>query len=144
MDFANNRLSYNGGDMRGPNGLNGSMSHGLNGYGAQHNQNGGNVSGNANHYNNYDHAVSQPEMANLPVKSEETDSPSFGRSTRPNDGMPNTQESAYRWNGSLNTNGAGALNGNGSLNGNGALNGTSGDSHENYSSMMNPVVGIST
>jgi hypothetical protein len=102
LDFANGRVNFNGNDYRGAPGIASNLSHDMNSYGAQQNQNLGPVAGNANHYN-YDHAVSHPEMtqSSLAVKSEDGNAASYGRPTLPNvDGM--SHENALRWNGSFN------------------------------------------
>lgn len=146
-DSRNNRLSYNGSDLRQTSNLSNGMSHGMNAYPNQTSHNGGNVSGNVSHYNSYEHSVNQQEMSQggFPTKTEDAETAALGSRTLTNgdsvSGIPGAQESNFRWNGSMNSAGnGGSLNGNGPMTSAPSTNNhatSSGDAHGSYM-MGNP------
>ncbi|KAF2877489.1 hypothetical protein BDV95DRAFT_644746 [Massariosphaeria phaeospora] len=101
LEFANNRISFNGNEYRGANGLPSAMPNDLNSYGAQHGQNSTGVSSNANQYN-YGQAGAHADMSqtSIPIKTEEANSPSYGRPTQLDVGVSSsTSDNTVRWSG---------------------------------------------
>ncbi|KAF1946829.1 hypothetical protein EJ02DRAFT_491881 [Clathrospora elynae] len=95
LDFANSRMNFN--DYRQPDGV-------PNGYAQSTSQNTSNGSGPNAHYG-YDQAPTNGNMAQngMPIKSESTDTASYGVSNLPNvDGLPNGQDGSVWRNGSFN------------------------------------------
>jgi hypothetical protein len=102
LELNNNRLNFN--DYRAANGLSSNLSHDLGGYGTQQAPASTAVSSASNQYS-YDTAMAHSDMAqnNMPIKSEDGNSASYGRPTLPNmDGLSNGHDNSARWNGSFN------------------------------------------
>ena len=104
LEFANNRINFSGNDFRGSNGLPSNLSHDMSSYASQQNQTSATTTTTGNHYS-YNHTNSHSEMPQngLPIKSEDTASTSYGRSTLPNtDGISTNQDNSLRWSNSFN------------------------------------------
>ncbi|KAF1995416.1 hypothetical protein P154DRAFT_548506 [Amniculicola lignicola CBS 123094] len=100
LEFANTRINYNGNDFRGSNGIPSNLSQDMSAYSSPQAQHSGNGSSAATPYS-YDHTVNQSDMSqnNMPMKTEGSNSATYGRPTLPNvDGMPNTHDNTLRWN----------------------------------------------
>jgi len=104
LEFANNRVNFNGNDFRGSNGLPSNLSHDMSPYGNQQNQTSAAAANSANHYG-YSHAGGHSEIPqnSLPMKSDDAASTPYGRPTLQNaDGLSSNQDNSLRWNSSFN------------------------------------------